>query len=120
MKLTAYEVPPGDHDLLDCGVVLTPERIGDTRLYNAMRRAPDGSDYIASRRAEKATKGDTYRARGRLTWYETQLRAVAGCPDLCGNLPSAVERARAKGHLRRARERWGEEEWTRVVREAAK
>lgn len=105
-----YTIPEADKDLLSCGVVLTPERIADTRLYNATRGA-DGAELIAARRREVYARMGKQSAIGRVNWY----RYLTG--NGYAKPPPAHQ---VEINLRAARERWGEEEWARVVREASR
>lgn len=103
-----YTVPDQDADLLQCGVVLTPDRVADTRLYNATRGA-DGAELIAAMKRHKWAAMGKASAQGRVNWYLYLVGNGYTKPPP----PGQAERM-----LRAARERWGPEEWARVVAEA--
>lgn len=111
MSLPPYTIPPYDADLWSAGLVLTPERVADTRLYNATRGA-DGAEYLTRVRAARLAKGGERSARGRVNWYRYLIGLGFATPDLTSD--------QIRAHLAAARERWGAEEWARVVREAGR
>lgn len=107
MRLPPYTVPAVDFDLLDCGVVLTPERVADTRAYN-IKRGPAFDEYMRRVRERRSIISGIHGGRGRVNWYMYLM-------GLSYMKPEPVWAARM---LQRALERWGEQTFASIAAEA--
>lgn len=73
-QMPPYTIPPEDSDLLDCGVVLTPQRLAEVRALNEETRREE----VARARKRAAEKRMRTVRRQRETWAGWASRAVKG------------------------------------------
>jgi hypothetical protein len=112
----AYEIPPEDADLWQCGVVLSEQRVIDTHLHNMAAMTSDPSDTrtvdTGAQRARRLRRSDNARAIGRVNWIKYLLGRTWAEPRYGDSWPA--ERIAA------FRKRHGEEEYARCYYEATK
>jgi hypothetical protein len=104
-RAVSYEIPDHDADLWDCGVVLTSDRVADTRLFN-MTRGASGREFMSARRAELSRRSGEASARARLSWMRYLMGRSFAKPYM--------GKTWAESRLVAARERWGDEEYNEL------